>query len=132
MSKYHQNDLEKLKNTNGNDMIVSHFHLNWLPTYLAVHSNEIGKMYSSVAFVAALVPLAGHPAYKQLFNATIRDFPGAYFLLTSGVLLVALACNTYIFTKRDNLITHEEDARNNRAKEDDQNQQNNSQEMKSI
>ena len=41
-----------------------------------VGKDEVGKVFSAVALLAALMPLFSNPMGKKLYNATIDTFPG--------------------------------------------------------
>ena len=71
--------------------------------------DEVGKVFSILAVVAALGPVAGNPIFRQLYNATIDTFPGAFFLLGSLLMLVATLSNVLIYTQRHKLAPDEED-----------------------
>ena len=71
--------------------------------------DEVGKVFSILAVVAALGPVAGNPIFRQLYNATIDTFPGAFFLLGSLLMLVAILSNVLIYTQRHKLAPDEED-----------------------
>lgn len=68
----------------------------------------MGKIFSSVAILAALMPLLGNPVYKQTFNATLSTFPAAYFFISSVGFLIALCCNFYVYTQKSQLKNLEE------------------------
>jgi TRAP-type mannitol/chloroaromatic compound transport system permease small subunit len=70
--------------------------------------HEIGKVFSILAVIAALAPVAGNPIFRQLYNATIDTFPGAIFTLGSALLLLATFINVFIYTQRDKLVDEED------------------------
>ena len=41
-----------------------------------VDKDEVGKVFSAVALLAAIMPLVSSPLGKKLYNATIDTFPG--------------------------------------------------------
>ncbi len=43
--------------------------------------NQVGKIFSAVAVIAAVFPMISDPIYKKLYNATLSTFPAAFFLL---------------------------------------------------
>jgi PCFT/HCP family folate transporter-like MFS transporter 1/3 len=65
--------------------------------------DEIGKVFSVLAVIAALAPVAGNPIYRQLYNSTLKTFPGAIFLLASCMMLVACLGNFIVYMKRQHL-----------------------------
>jgi PCFT/HCP family folate transporter-like MFS transporter 1/3 len=73
-----------------------------------VSMHEIGKVFSILAVIAALAPVAGNPIFRQLYNATIDTFPGAIFTLGSSLLLLATFINVFIYTQRDKLVDEED------------------------
>ena len=62
-----------------------------------VDKDEIGRIFSVVAFGQALVPLAAHPIFGSIYKATINSFPGAYLLTVDGLLLFVLGSSVYMF-----------------------------------
>ena len=65
-----------------------------------IDTHEIGKAFSAVAVVAALLPFLSGPAYKLLYHATLETFPGAFLVLSGAALTLACAVNVYMFTQR--------------------------------
>merc|ERR1712062_316542 len=68
-----------------------------------VSKKEIGKIYASVGIVAAIVPLASNPAFRQLYNYTIKTFPGAVLILAGCIILVKIAIYLTVYLQRSNL-----------------------------
>ncbi|KAK7793072.1 hypothetical protein R5R35_013516 [Gryllus longicercus] len=62
----------------------------WVRSILStsVPKADIGKVFSIVASVESLVPIAAGPVYTLLYNGTIQSFPGAFFLLSAGLFAV--------------------------------------------
>ncbi|XP_066991286.2 probable peptidoglycan muropeptide transporter SLC46 isoform X2 [Anabrus simplex] len=50
-----------------------------------VPGDEIGKVFSLLASLEALTPLASSAVYTLLYTATLNIFPGAYLLLSAGI-----------------------------------------------
>ena len=73
-----------------------------------INIDEVGKVFSILAVVAALAPVAGNPLFRQLYNGTLETFPGAIFLLAASLLLVSTAINFFIYTKRHQLVNGDE------------------------
>lgn len=67
-------------------------------------NDEIGKVFSVLAVLAALAPVAGNPIFRQLYNSTLERFPGAAFLLAGLMMLVAALGNLVIYFNRNNLV----------------------------
>eukprot|EP00093_Oithona_nana_P014964 14964.XXX_213220_213825_1 [CDS] Oithona nana genome sequencing. len=65
-----------------------------------VSRKEIGKIYASVGIVAAIIPLASNPAFRQLYNYTIKTFPGAVLILAGCVILVKIAIYLTVYLQR--------------------------------
>ena len=62
-----------------------------------IEPDEVGKVFSIMAVVAALAPSAGNPVFRQLYNATIDSVPGAIYYLASSLLLVTLFGTVFIY-----------------------------------
>ncbi len=54
----------------------------------SVEKDEVGKTFALLAVFSAIVPIAGNPAFRQLYNATIGTFPAAIFLLFAALQLL--------------------------------------------
>lgn len=50
-----------------------------------------GKLNSFVGLAEAMVPLIYAPMYTTVYTATIKTFPGAFFILGGGLTLPAIA-----------------------------------------
>ena len=68
-----------------------------------IDSNEVGKVYSFMAVLASLAPVAGNPLFRQLYNKTLDTFPGAIFLLYAAILFCSAIGNLFLYVKRDEL-----------------------------
>ena len=77
--------------------------------------DEVGKVFSLLAFLAAVGPAVGNPIFRQLYNNTISTFPGAIFLLVAAMLLFANFFNFFFYTQRHHLL---ETGREEKANED--------------
>lgn len=69
----------------------------------SISMNEVGKVFSILAVLAALAPVASNPITRQLYNETIGSFPGAIFLLGAGMLWLTAGANLFIYTQRSKL-----------------------------
>ena len=81
-----------------------------------VSQDEIGKVFSVVGLAQALVPLVCNPIFGAISNATHDTLPGAYQLVTVGLLLFVLASSCYLFAEKrrsDGLMHEEEEVANN-------------------
>ena len=65
-----------------------------------VSGDEIGKVFSVVGLGQALVPLICNPVFGSISNATHDSMPGAYHLITVGLLFVVMVSSAYLFAKR--------------------------------
>ena len=65
-----------------------------------VHREEIGKILSAFALIAAIVPMIALPAVQTFYNKTLDIFPAAEVLLTASIVLVATFLNFLIYTQR--------------------------------
>ena len=58
-------------------------------------------MFSVLAVVTCLGPIAGNPLFRQLYNFTLNDFPGAIYILFAALQFVALCGNFFVFMTRN-------------------------------
>ena len=64
--------------------------------------DEIGKIYTLIAFAQSLMPLMGVPLVTMLFNSTLDIDSGIVFYFLGALSLPALGISLYldiIFTK---------------------------------
>ena len=61
------------------------------PYLQIVGPEDVGKIYSTLAFTQSLLPLAGVPFFGFLYRATVESLPGAFSLVTAAFALVELA-----------------------------------------
>ncbi len=63
----------------------------------SVDEDDVGKVYSAVGIVGALLPIASNPSYRELYDATLDSFPSAFLLFSAsltavvGAIMVPLA-----------------------------------------
>jgi MFS family permease len=93
----------------------------------SISPDEVGKVFSLLAILAALAPVAGNPIFRQLYNKTMDTIPGSIFILGAALLFLAGVSNIFIFTQRSKL-EYEPDSEDEKLKEserteDDQNGQ---------
>ena len=55
-----------------------------------VGTEDVGKIYSVLAFTQSLLPLAGVPFFGFLYRATVESFPGTFSLVTAAFAVVEL------------------------------------------
>ena len=53
-------------------------------------SAEIGKAFSVLGIIQALLPMATKPAFSFLYKATLETFPGTYKVLTASLYTIVL------------------------------------------
>jgi len=75
----------------------------------SIEKDEVGKVFSLLAIMASLAPVAGNPIFRQLYNKTLNDFPGAIFLLYGAILMVSAAINLYLYFKKQEFRTEPEE-----------------------
>ena len=69
-----------------------------------VGPDEIGKIYSALAFLAGLAPLVSNPSFRYLYDATLDTFPSAFLLLEAAVVTLLVYLNFYVFTQRRKML----------------------------
>ena len=62
-----------------------------------VDADETVKMYSALAIFAAAMPLAGNPAFRQLYDATLDTIPAAEILLAGSIYFISAVLNFVIY-----------------------------------
>lgn len=70
-----------------------------------IDSSEVGKVFSFLAVLASLAPVAGNPMFRQLYNATLNSQPGAIFFLFGAILLCSALGNLYLYFMRHEMKT---------------------------
>ncbi len=65
-----------------------------------VDPDEVGKVFSFVAILAATLTLVAIPAVKKLYNATLAIFPSTFLLVAAGMYLVTFFLNLVLFSFR--------------------------------
>ena len=63
-------------------------------------ADETVKMYSALAIFAVAMPLAGNPAFRQVYNATLDTFPAAEILLAGSIYFISAVLNFFIYHQR--------------------------------
>ena len=79
-----------------------------------VDADETVKMYSALAIFAVAMPLAGNPAFRQVYNATLDTFPAAEILLAASILFISAILNFVIYHQRWR-INEREDKNNEKS-----------------
>ncbi len=80
--------------------------------------DEVGKIFSVIAFLAALMPILGNPMYRALYNATIDTFPSAYFLFSASIVSVICFACFFVYTRRREMLFDRRGARINVREEE--------------
>ena len=57
---------------------------------LAVTSEEIGRIFSVLALFSSVGTSLVSGAWQKLYNLTLDTFPGAFFLLAAGMLIITI------------------------------------------
>lgn len=48
---------------------------------------EMGKINSFIAVIDSTTPLWGNPIYSAIYNKTLDNFPGAFFILSAALTI---------------------------------------------
>ncbi|GAB0092395.1 MFS transporter superfamily [Sergentomyia squamirostris] len=83
-----------------------------------VTRDELGKLNSLIGVAEALMPLVYAPMYTSVYAATMKSFPGAFFLLGGGLTFpaVVIFCYMYKLHKRDKLEAMDSEKTENNTK----------------
>ena len=65
-----------------------------------VRKDETGKIISTLALIAAIVPLIAYPTVQTFYNKTLDTFPAAEILLSASILLLTTFFSFFIYTQR--------------------------------
>ena len=80
---------------------ICHSHLCFRSLFSrCVGPDEVGKIFSAVAIITAVAPLASNIAMRKLYSATLDTYPQAFMLYTGALFLLATALNFYLWTNR--------------------------------
>ena len=69
-----------------------------------VVEGEVGKILSLLALMQAFMPTVGITTMRVVYNATVDDFAGAFYLVASGVRTVCMFIIFFVWTQRRNLM----------------------------
>ena len=74
-------------------------------------STEIGKAFSVLGIIQALLPVATKPAFSFLYKMTLGTFPGTYKVLTGSLycIVLGLIVHTHFGLKRLEGMIHKRD-----------------------
>ncbi|XP_072950037.1 lysosomal proton-coupled steroid conjugate and bile acid symporter SLC46A3-like [Epargyreus clarus] len=72
-----------------------------------VEKDELGKVNSFFGLAEAMMPLVYAPMYTTVYTATLKDFPGAFFLLGGGLTVPAVLIFLWLYlaNKKHNVDT---------------------------
>ena len=65
-----------------------------------VSEDETGKIFSALAIMAAVIPMAGNATLRTLYKITLETFPAAEILLCASILMLASALNFVLYTQK--------------------------------
>ena len=51
---------------------------------------DVGKLYSTLAFTQALMPLAGMPFFGFMYRATVETYPALFLWVATGIAVLEL------------------------------------------
>ena len=68
-----------------------------------VEPDEVGRMFSVLAFFSSIMPMIGNPAFRQLYRYTMSTLPSAFFIFFAALQVIALCSNLFVFFKRSEI-----------------------------
>ncbi len=68
-----------------------------------VDRDEVGKVFSAMALIAAATRTVINTVIKQVYNATLEVFPSAYLIMAACIYLLAFALNSFLFAVREEI-----------------------------
>ena len=68
-----------------------------------VEADEVGKVFSAMALIAAVTPMIVTSKIKKVYNATLEIFPSAYLIMAASFYLLAVALNYTLFVGRQEI-----------------------------
>ncbi|TRY80252.1 hypothetical protein TCAL_13569, partial [Tigriopus californicus] len=69
-----------------------------------IDHDEVGKLYSFIALLSALIPIGSNPAFRQLYNATLGSFPSAFLLLSAALGVLTVFLIFLVYTQRKYML----------------------------
>ena len=69
-----------------------------------IDESEVQSVFSAIAFLSGLMPIASNPAFRQLYDRTLDTFPGAFLIMSAAIGLVLAVANFYLYTHRGNML----------------------------
>ncbi len=77
-----------------------------------IEPDEVGKVFSLLAIISAVGPMAGNPVFRQLYYYTISIYPGAMFLCFAALLFVAMSAAGFVYFKSSEIDQCQEQKNN--------------------
>ena len=68
-----------------------------------VNDDEVPKMYGFLNVITNTVSLIGIPLYRGIYDATLETFPGAFLMLSAGLLTFAALIYFILVTQRGHI-----------------------------
>ena len=65
-----------------------------------VNRDEVGKVFSALALIAACTPMVVNSIIKKVYVATLEIFPSAYLVMAACFYALAVALNYTLFFAR--------------------------------
>lgn len=62
-----------------------------------IPSDELGMIFSMLASWESILPLVSHPLCTLVYNATIKDFPGTVYLMSSLFVVISTGIFAWVF-----------------------------------
>ena len=57
----------------------------------SVEKSEVGRIFSCLALISALVKFVSGPMYAIIYDQTLASFPGTFMMVTSLIIFMAMA-----------------------------------------
>ncbi|XP_037296821.1 solute carrier family 46 member 3 [Manduca sexta] len=82
-----------------------------------VEKDELGKVNSFFGLAEAMMPLIYAPMYTTVYTATIKTFPGAFFLLGGGLTMPAVVIFLWLYLANKKYLASENSKSNEKELE---------------
>ncbi|XP_017893630.1 solute carrier family 46 member 3 [Ceratina calcarata] len=89
-----------------------------------VATDELGKVNSLLGVCESLMPLIYGPMYSSIYAATMKTFPGTFFIVGACMTMPAVLAFFWLYTehRRDRKLQREEDKNKEESRESDSRQ----------